>query len=393
MLAVVGWVVHGRYLAVAGVLVVATALLLWVWGRESLAGVDYVRRLSRRRATFGESVSMEIELVNDKVLPLTWLHVREQVPASLRIGGAAVVPAGWRTELQFVVSMLPYQRMRRRLVVHCDRRGEHLFGPAELRSGSPLGTREQQREIRNETSLLVYPKVVPLSEPLVAGRVPVPDRRVPRSLALDPTRVVGVRQYLPGDPIRHIDWRATARHGDLLVRLHEPATTLSVAIFVDILPPARTTSSVAEDLTELVISVAASVVSHLVGEGIPTGIFVNGASRGGLVAIPTSGSAAALPSMLEALARVTAAGAVPLERVLFEHRARLAAGTSALVVAADFSGGIPAAMAELRRRVAVSALWVSSAAAHGPVPGTADTQWKVEYDANWKERDAFNVAV
>lgn len=391
MLAVVGWVVNGTYLAVAGVLVVATALLLWVWGRESLAAVEYTRRLSCRRATFGESVSMDVELVNDKLLPLTWLHVREQVPAALRVGGA-VVSAGWRTELQFVVSMLPYQRMRRRFALHCDQRGEHIFGPAELRSGSPLGTREQRREIRNETTLLVYPKVAPLSEPLVAARVPVPDRRVPRSLALDPTRVVGVRRYLPGDPIRHIDWRATARHGDLLVRVHEPATTLGVAVFVDLLPPARTTSSVATDLTELVVSVAASVVSHFVAAGVPTGIFVNGTSRGSPVAIPISGSAAALPSMLEALARVTTAGAVLLERVILEHRTRLVAGTSALVVAADFSGGVPAAMVDLRRRVAVSALWVSAPYGQGPLPGTADAQWKVAYDSGWKERDVFYVA-
>lgn len=390
-LAVVGWAAHGRYLAVAGVLVVATALLLWGWGRESLTGVDYVRTVSHRRATFGESVPVDIEIVNDKLLPLTWLHVREQVPAALRVDGAVVAAAGWRTELQFVVSMLPYQRMRRRLTVHCDQRGEHLFGPAELRSGSPLGTREQRREVRNETSLLVYPKVVPLSASLVAARVLVPDRRVRRSLAPDPTRVVGVRSYVPGDPARHVDWRATARHGDLLVRVHEPAATLGVAVFVDLLPPARARASVAPDVTELLVSVAASVVSHLVGAGVPAGVFVNGTSRGRLVAVPTSGGAGVLPLMLESLARVTTAGAVPLERVLLEQGPRLGMGTSALVVASDFSGGVPAAIAELRRRAAVGALWVATAAGHGAAAGTVDAQWRVDYDAGWREHDVLEL--
>ncbi len=390
-LAIVGWVVHGRYLAAAGVLVVLTSVLLWMWGRGSLAGVDYTRTMSRKRATFGEEVTLDIELVNDKCVPLTWVHVREQVPAALTIRGGTVVPAGWRTELQIVVSMLPYQRVRRRLTVSCDRRGEHLFGPAELSSGTPLGTRQQTREVRNETTLLVYPKVVPLATALLAARVPIAERRVRRSLALDPTRVAGVRVYQPGDPVRHVDWRASARQGSLLVRVHEPATTLGVAMFVDLLPPARATVNVAPDITELVVSVAASVLSHLVGAGVPTGIFVNGTSRGRLVGVPTSGGGSSLPTMLEALARVTTVSAVPLERVLLEQAPRLGAGTSALIVASDFSGDTVAAVADLRRRAAVSAIWVSSDKGHSPDPGAVDALWEVPYDSGWKDRDVLEL--
>ncbi len=390
-IAVVGWVVAGRYLAAAGVLIVVASLLLWIWGRESLAGVGYTRTLSRRRAAFGESVSVEVEIVNDKLLPLTWLHVREQVPSRLTLEGAPVVAAGWRTELQLVVSLLPYRRLRRRLTVRCDARGEHLFGPAELRSGSPVGTREQRREVRNEMSLLVYPKVVPLASPLVAARIPVPDRRVRQSLAPDPTRVIGVRAYRSGDPVRHVDWRASARHGDLLVRVHEPATTLGVVVFVDLLPPAGVTAGVGADVTELVVSVAASVVAHLVDAKVPVGVFANGTSRGRLVAIPTQSARGSLPLMLEALARVTTAGAVPLERVLLEQGPRLGMGTSALVVSADFSEGLPAAIAHLRRRSALSAMWVATCAGRGPSAGSVDGRWVVSYEPGWRERDVLEI--
>lgn len=391
VLAIVGWIVHGRYVAVAGVLIVATAVLVWVWGRESLTAVEYARTLSTRRATFGETVVVDVELVNDKVLPLTWLHVREQVPASLPIHGTEVVAAGRRSELQLVVSMLPYQRMRQRLTVECDHRGEHVFGPAEISSGSPFGTREQRREVRNDTTLLVFPKVVPLAAPLVAARAPVPELRTRTSLAFDPTRVAGVRAYQPGDPVRHVDWRATARQGALLVRVHEPGTRLGVAVFVDILPPARATVSVAPDITELIVSVAASVVSHLAGAGVPTGIFVNGTSRGRLVVVPSSGGGA-LAAMLEALARVTTVGVVPVERVLLEQAPRLGAGTSALVISADFSGGVGPAVAELRRRCALSALWIATDKGHGPPPGTVDAHWQVPYDVGWRGRDVLELA-
>src|ERR1700733_10860111 len=79
----VGWGVHDTLLALAGTLGAVTAVVMWVWQRECLTGVTYRRTLSRRRATFGEEVALDIELVNDKLLPLTWLHVADNVPPSL----------------------------------------------------------------------------------------------------------------------------------------------------------------------------------------------------------------------------------------------------------------------------------------------------------------------
>lgn len=224
-----GWASASAPLATSGMLVVLLALLVWAWGRWCLESVSYVRTLEHRRTTFGERLTVEIEIVNDKLLPLAWLHVRDEVPRELQVEGAVVTSAGRRSELQIVLAMLPYQRVRRRLTVVCNERGVHRFGPATLRSGSPLGTHERRLELRNEVSLLVYPKVVPLSTIPIISRVPIGELRVRRSIALDPSRVMGVRQYATGDPVRDIEWRATARSGDLMVRVREPAASPSVA--------------------------------------------------------------------------------------------------------------------------------------------------------------------
>lgn len=392
LLAVIGWVVHhGTYLAVGGVLIALTAILLWVWGGKSLDGVSYVRTLAKSRAMFGERVSMDVEIVNDKILPLTWLQVREEMPVSLGVEGASVVTEGWRSQLQFVVSMRPYQRLRRRLTIVCTQRGQHVFGPGELRSASPLGTLEQRREVREEMTLLVYPKTFVLRSPLAAARVPVADRRVRHSLSLDPNRVVGVRPYVAGDPVRHIDWRATARGTDVLVRVHEPATTLSVAVFVDLVAPPRTPRGTALDLTELVVSVAASMLRHLADLGIPTGVFVTGTATGRPVAVSPSSAPGALATMLELLAKVTPDGGAPVERLLAQQRERLGPGVSVLVVAPDFPEATMVAIADVRRRAAVSALWISTEKGRPPPSDLVDASWCVPYDADWKDRDVLDL--
>jgi len=51
------------------------------------------------------------------------------------------------------------------------------------------------------------------------------------------SEVFGVRQYQPGDPLRRIHWRSTARRGDLIVREFEPPGVQNLGIFLDPDPP------------------------------------------------------------------------------------------------------------------------------------------------------------
>jgi len=51
------------------------------------------------------------------------------------------------------------------------------------------------------------------------------------------TEMFGVREYRPGDPLRRIHWRSSARHGELIVREFEPPGVQTLGIFCDPAPP------------------------------------------------------------------------------------------------------------------------------------------------------------
>jgi uncharacterized protein (DUF58 family) len=388
-LASAGWAVHSVLLAIAGVMVALTAAAAWGWGRFCLTAVSFTRTVPRERALFGERLAVDLEVVNDKLLPLAWLHVRDGVPPALPVEGAVVAQPGWRTELQLVLAMLPYQRVRRRITVVCSERGLHRFGPATLRSGSPFGTHERTLEVRSEASLLVYPKVFALSTTPVMARLPVPDLRQRRSMALDPSRVVGVRQYATGDPVRDIDWRASARAGDLLVRIREPAATPGVAVYVDLLPPPGVTRRAGADVREFLVSVAAPVVSRLLDDGVPTGLYTSGTARGLPVAVPPSRHPGLRTAMLEMLARVAPAGGVPIAETL--ARTRHSSGVSTLLIAADLPASTLAALGQTRRRSAVGAVLVTASTPREPSRQLLDAWWEVRYDDAWRERPLLEV--
>ena len=63
----------------------------------------------------------------------------------------------------------------------------------------------------------------------------------------------GVREYRPGDSLRRIHWRSSARHGELVVREYEPPGVQVLSILVD---PAPATTEVADQIARLAASEA-----------------------------------------------------------------------------------------------------------------------------------------
>jgi uncharacterized protein (DUF58 family) len=393
-LAGVGWAEHLTLLALVGTLVAVTAVVLWVWQRQCLTGVSYHRGLGQRRATFGEEVALELEFVNDKLLPLTWLHVEDEVPAGLTIrgGGFRRGMAGRQDELHHLLPMLPFQRVRRRLTVVCDQRGQLRFGPARVHTGDPVGLHQHQARVGDIVELLVYPKLFRLPTPPIVSRVPWGDQRAAPEVAGDPSRAAGVREYRPGDALRHVDWRATARSNALLIREFEPSATWRMAVFADIRVPRRGQTPGSADVAEFLIAVTASVVADVAGRGVATGLYTSGTVRGHPVARPPSTAPGALPAMLESLALVSPYGRTSIGELLLSEGGHLGGAASVVVLATDYPQQTVAALATVRRRLPVTAIWVRALDGHPPPRGTADVVREVTYRDDWRTVDVLEFA-
>jgi uncharacterized protein (DUF58 family) len=100
----------------------------------------------------------------------------------------------------------------------CSRRGLFTLGPTTLLTSDPLGLYTVELHDPRSVQLMVTPPVVPLPHIQVAPGGMAGEGR-PRPNA--PERTVSassVREYLPGDSLRMVHWRTTARQGQLHVR-------------------------------------------------------------------------------------------------------------------------------------------------------------------------------
>jgi hypothetical protein len=72
---------NAALLALGGVLLLIVGVST-AWKNIALMGVTYEREFNRTRVFPGEPIEMTIVVSNDKILPLTWLQFRDELPVS-----------------------------------------------------------------------------------------------------------------------------------------------------------------------------------------------------------------------------------------------------------------------------------------------------------------------
>ena len=239
-----------------------------------------------------------------------------------------------RAHLSISWSLGWYQRLTRRYSVQCLKRGYFALGPATIRSGDLFGFFQKETTEEKLDYLLVYPRVVPLEDLGIPSKAPFGDIRVRRHLFEDPVRVVSTRDYSPGDPLRRIHWKATARLRHLQSRVFEPTTTVDLALFLDVRTVEAPLWGRVEQLLETAVIAAASIASHAVQKGYRVGLYANEPYlyREGLIRVPPSDYPEQLQRVLEALAQVQGWPALPLEQIL-NREARNIHGVATLALA------------------------------------------------------------
>lgn len=119
--------------------------------------------------------------------------------------------------------------------VTARRRGRHALAPVATRTTGPLGLGRWDHRLAGPAEVLVYPDLDTARRLVLAvrdGRRREPGLRSRGPLGLG-TEFERVREYVPEDDVRQVNWRATARLGRPMSNQHRVETEKEVVILVD----------------------------------------------------------------------------------------------------------------------------------------------------------------
>jgi uncharacterized protein (DUF58 family) len=361
-----GWIALALTMVVVATLAQAPGVLLiaaltigygsltTVWTRYGMRQVEYSRQLETDRAVAGDSVPLHVTIWNRKRLPLPWVTAEDGVSDGLTIRerpqmhldadrqGTLLLRNDW--------ALAWYERVVRHFHLDDLRRGSYRFGPVQVRVRDILGRPAGEEQLGLPDTLIVAPKMAEVRhaerEMSVLG-----ERRARHSLTVDPALFAGVRPFQPGDSLRQVHWRATARLGSTVSRRLEPARGRNVVLVVDVQTvDGQYWLTWDEDTFEALTVIAASLARRMLADGASVGMSAANfaGSQQKFAWLPPRASLAQLPRAGELLARIAPVPSGPLTDLLAWLTRRVPPGTTIVLVSARHPGRHLAALRRIK---------------------------------------------
>ena len=234
-------------------------------------GVSATLTLDRERALEGDDVGGTIAL--SSAAPVDRLELYVSLPRELQLveGNPRAISLAASRTLD--------------VALRCERWGAFAVGPVALRARDRLGFHSWEAVAGGAQPLRVYPSaetvralLAPLETQVFVGN------QTARTKG-DGIEFADIREWTPGDRVRSINWRATARRGELHVNQQHPERNTDVVLFLDTFTDVRAGSRGTLDLT---VRAATSLAHRYLQRKDRVGIV----SFGGFLSwlLPTSGT-------------------------------------------------------------------------------------------------------
>lgn len=249
-----GFLLDERDLLRVGILAAALPLVALLLTVARPAPIRAAHRATPGRLRPGVGGTVELSLTNIGGLRTRPMVVADAPTDGLTAGVRCLVPPLRRGATAVV-----------RYPLMATRRGRFVIGSVTVRITDPFGLCSTQRLIASDTEVLVLPTVLPLtSMPSALGsRSAAAGAEVAGMTGGEPD--VRVRPYSPGDDIRTIHWRASARRDDLVVRTREPVSHGGASVLIDHRSVGHRGTGLDSSL-ESAVTLAASASVHLLAQ-------------------------------------------------------------------------------------------------------------------------------
>lgn len=302
------------------------------------------RTTKETRQQVGQYFIEKYEIENQGTWPVLWVILADKSHISLK-------------EKQRVIAWIPGHGKRSYVSQSwLERRGIYTLGPTEVITGDPFGLFSSAQVFDSIEKIVILPRYQKITNfPDTAGYLAGGRARKTRNTEISPY-AVSVRDYLPSDPLRRINWKASAKHGKLMVKEFEEDPQATVWVFLDAdekgnylakeLPSKsaevmsfwnrqkNNAKSLFESSLEYSISLAASVCDYYISNSRSVGFCSNCQQ---LIVLPPEGSVRQLDKVLEMLATIQPSEKHSIYELLLLQGTQLSKGNTIIILSSNSS--------------------------------------------------------
>jgi uncharacterized protein (DUF58 family) len=348
--AITGLAVYTR-LAYAGLILLVGAYL---WSLLSLRKVQLRRETRLLRLSMGEVFEEHFEIFGMSWPGTTWIEIVNRSPLPMAGGSRLLTNIGAKQKRFYSARTV------------LTRRGAFPLGPTTISSGDPFGLFPTRHEIAAVDTLVVLPMTVNIPTfPPPPGLLP--GGKAIRQKTMDVTpHAAGVREYVPGDPMKRIHWPSTARRGRFMVKEFEQDPQADIWLFLDAQRDVQFAQDASQarvndegffwrrpkvelpcDTFEYAVSAAASLARFFLNEKHAVGM---ACAASHFTVVSAERGERQVGKILETLAFLQPEGTMPLLGLITMQANLLPLGSGVILITPDARPELLVAVEDLQRR-------------------------------------------
>ncbi|MBK9926961.1 MAG: DUF58 domain-containing protein [Anaerolineales bacterium] len=237
-------------------------LVCWWWARGLARSLQFKREMRYGWAQVGDRLEERFTLTNDFALPATWVSVQDH----------STLP-NHRVSVATGVDRMSTSQWKK--LNQCTQRGVFTLGGTTLETGDPFGIYTVIIEDTTSSTLAVMPPIVSLPRFNILSSGWAGDGKIsPRSLE-ETTNASHTREMVPGDPMKSIHWKTSARRNKFYVRQSDGTHAGDWWVLLDLHKDSQVGTGW-DSTEEHGVILTSSLISQGLREDHPVGLAING---------------------------------------------------------------------------------------------------------------------
>ena len=333
-LVLIGMMISNHQMMILGVAFIAFIVVnSWVSGHGD---VEVQRTLSADNLYKGDDLYVELLVTNRSRRKTQQLEGDDNVPHEMKL----------RSGLnQMRLNLKPGESARIRYVLRCPLRGHYSLGPVSLRYRNTFNLSVDEMYVDHHSDIIIFPQIRDVEEAFIRSRTAKMYTGATTLRTPGPgTEFYSLREYVPGDPFKNINWKAFARTGDLMINEKCRDAVTDLYIILDSRDIARI-GTVLKNPLEMGTVAAASLASFFIKRRDSVSLTIYDEK---LSFLPPDTGDKQYCKILSSLAGVAPRGTMPLQAVTNSLAARFSRGSPVFVISScEGDGTVPSAIRDL----------------------------------------------
>lgn len=193
--------------------------------------IEVIRFLPESKTFESDTITVVLKIINHG-RSLGLVEIYDRLPSAMQIVDGVN---------KITLNLHRDEEVEIKYTIRCPLRGFYLLGPVVMRRSDFFSIFSDTKLIQEQSSVTIYPKVPDVKKVGIDSRYRKihPGAVIMRHVGTG-TEFHSIREYVPSDPFKRINWKVSARYRKLMVNQHEVEDVYDAMIFVDAREPTRT---------------------------------------------------------------------------------------------------------------------------------------------------------